>query len=420
VKAVGSIVGAVCAAAPSLFAALGGALLLGACASCQSTVRQTSMPLLVAAPITGVVSDESAHRLYLADGKNHGIDVIDISSTTPQYVRTIDVARTPHGLAVAPDIHRLYAGLSGGAVAVIDTDESSPKFMQVIGRISAGTTTADLLDYSAAKHQLLVSTGLDGQVVAVNTINNGIAAVYVVMAPVGQPRYNPADGMIYVTAPTADALMRIDPALGTVTGKFFAKGCHPSGLAINPSRQLAVAGCRGSIAMFNLRTGAQEVTRVVQGGDIVTYDAASNRFAVASPHELNDSAVGVFNGDGKFIGSVAAPPNARAAAFDSAHGLVYAPGPSGLMSLAPSACMPPPEWLKFAGGLSLFAVPLLAAAVFLFLYARHRTRRAPGGQAEPSFHDLQEQDLELERERMRAFEEEVLGPQVNPRMQAEP
>ena len=79
-----------------------------------------------------------------------------------------------------------------------------------------------------------------------------------------------------------------------------------------------------------------------------------------------------------------------------------------------------PDWLKFAAGLSVFAVPLLAAAMFLLLYARYRMRPTADAQAQPSFHDLQEQDMALERERMRAFEDAVLGPQVNQGLQPEP
>jgi hypothetical protein len=212
--------------------------------------------------------------------------------------------------------------------------------------------------------------------------------------------------------PSADAIYRIDPASGLVTRKLVAKGCHPNGMAINPARDLALVTCRGSVGLFDLETGGSTVTRVVQGGDIVTYDAASDRFAVASPHDTKESAIGIFGGDGSYIGSVASTPNASAAAFDSAHGLIYAVGANGLMSLAPGACLPPPGWLKFVGGLAVFVVPLIAAAVFLVWYAR-RVRRGPGKPTnERSYHDLQQEDLAFERERMMALEEGIFGPEA--------
>ena len=412
VKAAVSVFGAIATVGAQVLAGLAGVVLLSACATCESTVRQVALPSLAASPIDAVVSDNTAHRLYLADG--HGVDVVDISTSTPQYMRLVALPHTAFGLAVAPEQNRLYAGMGIGSVAVIDTDSTSPTFMQVVSTIAAGATNADLLDYSPARHELLVSTSTDGRVIVVDTVNNDIHAVYPIGVPIGQARFDDADGKLYVTVPSADAIYRIDPAAGVVTRKFVAKGCHPNGMAINPSRNLALVTCRGSVGLFDLETGRNSVTRLVQGGDIVTYDATSDRFAVASPHDAKDSAIGVFAGDGTYIGSVASTPDAHAAAFDNAHGLIYAAGATGLMSLAPSACLPPPAWLKFVGGLSLFVVPLLAAALVLVWYAR-RPRAAPGERkSERSYHDLRQEDLAFERERMQAFEDSVLGPQISP------
>jgi DNA-binding beta-propeller fold protein YncE len=414
VKAAGSVFGALATIGVQALAGLAGAVVLGACATCESTVRQLALPSLAATPIDAVATDNASHRLYLADGAARGVDVVDISTTTPEFVRTIGVGYAPLGLAVAPDLHRLYAGLSNGGVAVIDTERGSPKFMQVITTIAAGTTVADLLDYNPARHQLLVATATDGQVVVVNAISNGISAVYPIGAPIGQARFNSGDGKVYVTVPSADAIYRIDQSSEKVTRKLVAKGCHPNGLAVNPSRNLAIVTCRGSVGLFDLETGGSTISRVVQGGDIVTYDSTADQFAVASPHDVHDSTIGVFAGDGTFIGAVTSSPYAHAAAFDTAHGLIYAAGASGLMTITPGACLPPPNWLKFVGGLSIFVVPLLAAALFLLWYARRPRDHASKRKPEPTYHDLQQEDLAFERERMRAFEDSVLGPQISP------
>ena len=90
---------------------------------------------------------------------------------------------------------------------------------------------------------------------------------------------------------------------------------------------------------------------------------------------------------------------------------MYAPGTTGLMSFAPAACAPPPDWLRFVGGLSIFAVPFLVLASIPVLYVRWRARQRarPPGQ---TLRDLQDEDLEHERERMRALEDAIYGPQV--------
>jgi hypothetical protein len=415
-KPAGSLLAAIWTAVVPMLVAGGAIVVLGACAGCQSTVQQTAMPQVAAGAFDGVAADPAAHRLYLADGANNKIDVVDISSTTPRFIQAIDVGAAPHGLAVAPDTHFLYAGLTGGAVAVIDTQEGAPHFMEVVTRIKADPTQIDLLDYNAGSKRLFVSTGESGDVIAIDTITNQVIRWYPLHVRSEQPRYNPADGMLYVSSPATSSVVQINPVNGMTTRNYFMKGCRPFGLAINPADQIAVAACGGAVAVLNLRTGAHQITQSVPGSDLVSYDSSADRFVVAAPHGANDSWVGVFDGGGTFIGSVAASPKAHGAVFDPARGVVYAPGASGLMSFTPGACAPPPEWLQFLGGLSVFAVPLLAMGLFLFLYARRPRRKDD----RPSFYDLQKQDLADERERMRAFEDAVLGPQLNPGMQPEP
>src|SRR6266576_3794250 len=165
-KPAGSILAAIWTAVVPMLAAAGGAVLLGACASCQSTVRQAAMPVVAAGTFDGVAADSGSHRLFLADGASNKIDVVDISSASPQFVQAVDVGATPHGLAVAPDMHLLYAGLTGGAIAVIDIKEGSPHYMQVVTRIKADPTEVDLLDYSPQTKRLYAATGIGGDVIA--------------------------------------------------------------------------------------------------------------------------------------------------------------------------------------------------------------------------------------------------------------
>ncbi|TMC38727.1 MAG: hypothetical protein E6J28_05360 [Chloroflexi bacterium] len=409
-KPAGSLLAALGQAIVPLVAAAGGVLLLSGCTSCQSTVRTAAMPVIAAGSFDAVEADPTTNRLYLADQTAKGVDVVDISAPTPRFVSTIAMAAAPSGLAIAPQSHRLFASLgSDGGVAVVDTEPRSSNWMQVISTFKVDAAVADLIDYSEQTKNLYVGT--EAGVIVVDTTTERVVRRLTTSAPVEQPRYDAADGMVYVTVPATDSLVQLNPGTGLVTRTYVISKCHPSGLAINPSRQVALLACGGSIALVNLESGAQEVTRVVQGGDLITYDSTADRFVVASPHDTQDSAVGVFAGDGSFIGSVPATPMAHGAAFDGAHGLVYAPSTAGLMSFAPAACAPPPDWLKFLGGLSIFAVPFLVLASIPVLYVRWRTRQRarPAGQ---TFRDLQDEDLEHERERMRALEDAIYGPQV--------
>jgi len=407
VKPTGWLAAALGQAIVPVLAAAGGAILLSGCTSCQSTVRTTAMTVIAGGSYDVVVADQPGQRLYLADRTAKGVDVVDISSPQPVFVSTIPLTAAPHGLALDTASHRLFAALGNGAVAVIDTGPRSSN--QVVANIQVDSSSLDLIDYSAQTDSLYV--GSDRTVLVVDAARAQVTKRITTAMTVGQPRFDPADGMVYATVSGTDSLVQINPATGFVTRSYVIAKCRPNGVGINPARQLALVSCGGSIALVNLESGAQRVTRVVQGGDVVTYEAAADRFVVASPHDMDESAIGVFAGDGSFIGSVPATSSAHAAAFDSAHGLVYAPGPVGLMSFAPAACAPPPDWLRFVGGLSVFAVPLLLATLFLVLVARALARRR-AGLGGPTYEELQAEDLEFERERMRALEDGILGPRV--------
>jgi hypothetical protein len=403
VKRAGSLVVAVVSAVFQVAAAAGGVLLLSGCGSCQSTVRTVTMPGIAGAAFDGADIDQQTHRIFLANRTDQSISAVDVGGQTPAGAGTVKLDASPNGLALAPGRHTLYAALDSGGVAVIDTVS-----MRVTSTIPVDATSADLIDYSARTNSLFVGVG--AAVAVVDAATGKVTRRISTASTVEQPRFDPADGLVYATVPLTNSLVQMNPATGYITQSYTVAKCHPSGLAINPSRQVAMLACGGSVALVNLTSGAQEVTRAVQGGDVVTYDAAADTFVIASPHGPTDSVVGAFGGDGHFIASVSSTPNVHAAVYDEGHGVVFAPAPAGLMSFAPAQCAPPPDWLRFTGGLSLFAVPASAFVLFLFLYAR-RLRREPVERSRPSDRELRAQDLALEIERMRELEDGILGPE---------
>ena len=79
-------------------------MVTSACGSCAVSIRQTAI-----APIAGqtgnydgVEIDNHAHRLYIADRTDSGVDVFDTSKASPSYVGTIFLGRlygVPLGVA---------------------------------------------------------------------------------------------------------------------------------------------------------------------------------------------------------------------------------------------------------------------------------------------------------------------------------
>lgn len=391
------------------FVCVAGAAALSGCGSCDSIVRQTSMPVVAGGSLDGVEVDQAHHRVFFADSAQNAIDVVDTAGSKPRLLGTVAVPAPPKGLAFAPGLNRLYAGLEGGKVAVLDANPPPGQYLRMVDQVTVDTAHSDLLDYSAATHSLYVSTDVSNAIVVIDVADDKVTKRIDLGAPVEQPRYNPADRKLYVNVPALDALMQVDPASGRVTRKYVQQHCHPAGLGINPQRQLAILACRGSVVTFNLRTGLDEISTVVPGGDLVAYDAAVDRFTVGSSHGPRDSSVGVFGGDGRFIGQVQSSSNAHGAVFDDSSGLVYAASGVGILSFSPSACAPPPDWLAFVGGLSLFVLPLAAFGAFLAWYARRR--RDPNRPRRPTAEELAREDLVAERERIRALEDAIYGPE---------
>lgn len=405
-------------AVPAVLAAGFGTVALSSCGSCESTVRQTAIPVLAAGTFDGVAADQGSHRVFFADQSARGVDVVDVSASTPRFMGTAPLQASPNGLAFAAGPKRLYVGMDGGQLAVFDADSRSGRYMQVVDTVTIASATAssttasstpaaDLLDYSPRDGRLYVGTADGGSVVVVDTATDKAVGTIDLKTPVEQPRFDSADGKLYVTAPHKDSVLQIEPSTGKITRTFTLPRCHPSGLAINPSRQLALAACGGSMAVFNLRTGLNELSRTVPGGDIVDYDATLDRFTVGSSHGAHDSSVGVFTGDARLVGMVSSSPGAHGAVFDDRSGLLYAIGTAGLLSFSPAACAPLPDWLTFVGGASVFIAPLLAFGLFLVWYARRRSRGA--APSRPTWEQLQKEDLASERERMRDIENAIYG-----------
>src|ERR1700693_1978954 len=164
------------------------------------------------ASFDNVEIDQAAHRLYASDRTNRGVDVFDISKPQAKYLKTIAMGSSPNGLAIAPGAGRLFVATASGAVTVVDTATDA-----VIDQVVTGGTGADLVDYAAARQRLYVSNAADGTITSIDTTTDKVRAHFVIGAyQLEQPRFNPADGMVYVTSPTADSLFRVDPNDGLV------------------------------------------------------------------------------------------------------------------------------------------------------------------------------------------------------------
>lgn len=305
-------------------------------------------PKITNTPITPVTSgtgnfdaveiDQANHRVYVAD-RDRGVDVFDITTSHAKFLTSINLPSSPNGLAIAPDLGRLYAGTANGMVEVLDINPTSPTTGKVIAEVVTGGKEVDLLDYSASRHALYASNGADGTIASIDTNTNKVLKQIKIGTPLEQPRFNAADGMLYVTAPDADALFQVDPSTGTIKNKTTLGNCTPVGLAINPRLNQGLIACNNWTIGWDFRTSTATTFNQAAHADIVSYDAKADRYLVATPGPITSSAVTIFGGQPiAYISSVFTGAGGNASVYDDTNNAVYTtdvrPNRVGLVSFA--------------------------------------------------------------------------------------
>jgi DNA-binding beta-propeller fold protein YncE len=372
------------AASDGFLLSLAAATVLVACGGTGVQTTATPIPNLGAKPgsFDDVEIDQAAHRLYAADRTDTGVDVFDIAAPAARYMKTIALPAEPNGLALAPDLGRLFAGTAAGAVEVIDTSAGN-----VAGEIKTGAQEVDLLDYGAAPQRLFAATAAGGTLLTIDARTDKVLSTVNVGKPLEQPRYDPADGMVYVSVPELDALAQVDPDAGTVKKTLKLGGCIPRGLAVRPSSQTAVMACRKMVMVYDLKTGSSKTLGRVADGDIVQYYPSVDRFFVTSPHVRVPTVVGMFGGDPVAdLGSLNINGGGNAAAYDQANDLVYTtdprPGSAGVMSFRMEGSRPVPMLQSLLATVGPWVILAALIGTLWYVLGRsadpiHRKRRGP-------------------------------------------
>ena len=125
---------------------------------------------------------------------------------------------------------------------------------------------------------VFASNGDGGSIATIDATTGVVKSHFAIGHPLEQPRFNPADGMLYVTSPDADAVFMVDPGKGVIKSTIKLDKCVPYGLAINPKLDQALIACRNFVMRQNLRNTADvEAFGQVSRGDVVSYDAVADR-----------------------------------------------------------------------------------------------------------------------------------------------
>jgi DNA-binding beta-propeller fold protein YncE len=275
--------------------------------------------------------DQATHRLYVTDGVELGIDVIDTSVAPGHYLKTIRIGATPNGVVVAPDLHKVFVGSDESALVVINVDSKSPHRDTVIATVPIdGKGASDLIEYDPTDHRVFLANPDDGFISVFDARTDKLLATIGGLGLVDQPRYNPADGMLYVSEAERNSIIKIDPRKAKVLSEAsIPVTCEPHGLAIDPATDLGVIGCNDKddvrTLSWDFRTNRMVRSFDQAGaGDQVIFDPVSRHFYfAASSYQPAEVAIFKSGATISFLTGVPTSHKSKGVAYDEAHRWIY-------------------------------------------------------------------------------------------------
>lgn len=264
--------------------------------------------------------DSSSGRLYIAHMNADQLVVFDTSKR--QVVANLDGFKRVHGVTVAPEIHRLYASVTGNhQVAAVDTE--SLKTLGTAGPI----TYPDGLAYAPKQNKVFVSDEHGGVDAVIDAASNKLIANIPLGGGAGNTVYDSVSGHILVAVHGENLLAVIDPATNQIINRIPLSGIkNPHGIALDVSGHIAfVAGEENhSLAMIDLNT--LKVLSTYQVGDdpdVLAYDPGLKRLYVSA----ESGKVTVFQSSARKLDLLSSfeMPHAHTVAVDPKTHLVYFP-----------------------------------------------------------------------------------------------
>jgi len=278
--------------------------------------------------------DQDTHMVYVADRDTSGLDVYDVSGGSPKFVKTLKTPAAPNGVIVAKNINRIAAGLNDGTLGVLDLASGN-----VVGTIqSGGKKRVDELDYDPKEKKVYAANSDDGFMGAYDPMAmKMVQKIDNLGDSLEQPRYDAADGMVYLTGSGTNTLFQVDPTKDAVAKKFsMPNGCNkPSGQWMNPKTNVGVISCDPNPIVWDYGKGDMVDTLKQTGkGDQVFYSAKADVYLLGEAGWSHGPHIGIVGGTPiKFITNVGPTPggNHNNSVLDEASNMVYSMGPDGLL-----------------------------------------------------------------------------------------
>jgi YVTN family beta-propeller protein len=223
--------------------------------------------------------DTAGRRLYVAHLGDSTLDVIDLE--TLRVVATVPEVNDVHGVAVAPDLGRVFATATGtNELVTIDTATN-----RIVGR----TPTGDFPDGVAYDHDdglVFVSNKNAGSITVIAARTGEVTATLKIANETGNVTYDPSTHSVYAAARAPDTLVAIDPTSRKTTSRIRLSGCDGAhGVYIDPPSRRAFVACERNAILVTVdlarRTQTAKAT-VGQDPDVLAFDPTPQRLYVAS------------------------------------------------------------------------------------------------------------------------------------------
>jgi hypothetical protein len=275
-----------------------------------------------------MVLDQATQRLYVADRDTVGVDQFDVSASPPKYLTTFKTPAQPNGVVLAGS--RIVAGLCDSSGVSID-----PATGQIVGTVNTGGKgRADELDYDPVDNKVYLANSDDGILTVIDMGNFKIIKQFTDLgAALEQPRYDSANGMMYLTA--GNGVYEFDPKTDSqvnLDSRSQVQGC--TGIQMNPRTNQGIISC-SDVIVYDFNEG-QPVGTIDQActGDEVAYSAALDVFALPGGSSCHFGATQSFVGGTpiKFVTNVPILPGAHSTQINDSSKTAYIMGPDGLYS----------------------------------------------------------------------------------------
>jgi YVTN family beta-propeller protein len=241
--------------------------------------------------------DPDARRLYIS--KMGGGQLLVFNMESNKLVAQLDGFPKVTGVLVVPELHKVYASVPGsgvlssitvglgmaglssgqGALAVRDT-----RTLKELARLSAGVFP-DGIAYDARERRIFVSDELGSAVTVIDAVTDKVIARIDTHGEVGNVRYDPPSGDVFVPVQSHNELVRISPTKATVIARYGLAGCeHPHGLILAPRGGIGYVACdeNDQLVTVELSSGrALNKQPVAHDPDVLAIDPEANRLYVA-------------------------------------------------------------------------------------------------------------------------------------------